>query len=168
MKMIVAVSENWGIGLKGRLLFDIPEDMKYFKEKTLGSTVVMGRTTLETLPQSKPLKGRTNIVLSSDRELKIDGASVVHDLNELFSAIKNIEDEIFVIGGADVFEKLEPYCEYALVTKVYASHEADRFFPNLDKLANWKVISQSDESSTKGLSYRFFVYQNINVISIPE
>jgi dihydrofolate reductase len=160
MKAIVAVSSDWGIGLNGRLLFHLPGDMIYFREKTWGLTMVMGRTTLESLPGKKPLKGRDSIVLSSDTGLKVDGARIVRNIDELFAVLKHCMNEVFVIGGESVFRLLLPYCEAALVTKVDAGPEADRFFPNLDGMPEWIIAEQSEDITENGLTYRFFTYLN--------
>ncbi len=165
MKAIVAVSKNWGIGKNGKLLFSLPGDMKYFKEKTWGSTVVMGRSTLDSLPGKKPLSGRNAIILSSDTGFHVDGAKVVHSLRHLFFTLRDSVEEIYVIGGESVFKLLLPYCDQALVTKIGAEPEADRFFPNLDNLPNWEVTDQGEEQFEKGLSYRFTTYRNNAVAS---
>lgn len=167
MDMIAAVSENWAIGQKGRLLFNIPDDMKYFREKTLGCAVVMGRKTLDTLPGKRPLEGRTNIIFSSDRELKIDGASIVHDLAELFELIKTLDEKVYIIGGESVFKMLEPYCEKALITKVEASPEADKFFPDLDSMKNWKLVQSSEKKRYGELTYSFLEYRNTEPAGLP-
>ena len=93
MKIIAAVDEKWGIGKGMNLLFRISEDMEFFKEKTMGKTVVMGRKTLESFPNAKPLKNRKNVVLTTDKNFKCDGTEVVHD-------IKTIVEKY---GGDDTF-----------------------------------------------------------------
>ena len=90
MNIIVAVDNNWGIGYKNDLLVRIPNDQKFFREKTTGNVVIMGRKTLESFPEGKPLKNRTNIVITSDKSYKVDGAIVVHSIEEALRKIKNI------------------------------------------------------------------------------
>ena len=142
MKLIVAVSKTWGIGKDGDLLFHFPEDMKYFRETTKGSIVIMGRTTLDSLPGGEPLKGRVNIVLTRNRELKKDGVNFVYSIDELLREVG--EKEAFVIGGAEVYTSLLQYCDEAYVTKVDAVVDADKYFPNLDEFSDWKVTCESD------------------------
>ena len=83
MKIIAAVDEKWGIGKGMNLLFRISEDMEFFKEKTMGKTVVMGRKTLESFPNAKPLKNRKNVVLTTDKNFKCDGTEIVHDIKTI-------------------------------------------------------------------------------------
>jgi dihydrofolate reductase len=154
MKAIVAVDEKWGIGKNNDLLFSIPEDMKFFRQTTLNKTVVMDRKTLESFPNGNPLKNRNNIVLS--RNLKKDGTVVVGDLSELKTELeKYAGEEVFVIGGASVYELLLPYCESVFVTKVNADGNATAFFPNLDKIEGWEMISESEPIETNGYKIKF-------------
>lgn len=142
MKLIVAVSKIWGIGKDGDLLFHFPEDMKFFRETTKGSIVIMGRTTLDSLPGGEPLKGRVNIVLTRNRKLKKDGVNFVYSIDELLREVG--EKEAFVIGGAEVYTSLLQYCDEAYVTKIDALVDADKYIPNLDELPEWKVTCESD------------------------
>ena len=87
MKLIAAIDSNWNIGKDGALLVHIPQDMKFFREKTMGKVVVMGRKTLESFPGKKPLKGRTNIVLTTSSGYEAEGALIVHSLSELEEAV---------------------------------------------------------------------------------
>ena len=163
MKLIVAVSKTWGIGKDGDLLFHFPEDMKYFRETTKGSIVIMGRTTLDSLPGGEPLKGRVNIVLTRNRELKKDGVNFVYSIDELLREVG--EKEAFVIGGAEVYTSLLQYCDEAYVTKVDAVVDADKYIPNLDELPEWKVTCESDtliDEKTQ-IKFSFLKYENNGV-----
>ena len=103
MNLIVAVDNNWAIGNKNQLLVRIPNDHKHFREETTGKVVVLGRKTLETFPQGLPLKNRTNIILSKDRNYQVKDAIVVHSIEELLEELKNYNDEdIYIIGGDSV------------------------------------------------------------------
>lgn len=160
MKLIVAVDKNYGIGRDNDLLFNIPEDMKFFRETTKGKTVIMGRKTLESLPGGKPLKGRNNIVLSSSTELQIEGATVT-DFNGLAKVLFGIPtDDIFVIGGEAVYNLLYPYCSIALITIIEADGAAHKFLQNFDLLQNWQCIKTSEPKTHEGLTFRFCEYQN--------
>ena len=118
MKAIVAVDLKWGIGKNNDLLFAIPEDMKFFREKTSGKVVCMGYNTLLSFPNSKPLKNRTNIVLAPEG-VERDDCTIVHSLDELFATLKNYNDEeIFVIGGAMFYRTMVDYCSEVFVTKI--------------------------------------------------
>ena len=131
---IVAVDNNWGIGRNGDLLANIPEDKKFFKDKTDGSVVVMGRKTWDSLP-IKPLPNRKNYVISRNT---IDNRGKDAEYISIEKAIETIENtheqNIFIIGGGQIYSKLLPYCDTIYVTKIYESYEADTFFPNIDSM----------------------------------
>ena len=164
MNFIVAVTKNWGVGIKGGLLLSIPDDMKYFREKTMGKTVLMGEATLRSFPGGKPLKGRESIVLSDDMSLSVEGATVVHSLDEALCELKKHDyDNAFVIGGASVYKLMMPYCRYAYVTKMDVTLEADRYIPSLDDDPDWSIDEQSEEREHNGVKYRFVRYVNSNI-----
>lgn len=159
MNLIVAVDGNWAIGNNGDLLCKNPIDMKFFKETTTGKVVIMGRKTLESFPKQKPLPNRTNIVLS--RNNKIDGCIVVNSIDELFIKVKNYDDDdLFVIGGGQIYKELLPYCKKAYVTKMKNIFEADTYFPNLDELDNWEIVDKSEDLKYENIEFNFFVYKN--------
>ena len=119
MKAIVAVDLNWGIGYRGNLLQRIPEDMKFFKQMTLGKVVIMGRETFESLPGKEPLKDRINIVLSKDECFTNEKVTICRSLDELFYELKKYNsDDVFVIGGESIYTQLLPYCSEVYVTKI--------------------------------------------------
>ena len=120
MNIIVAVDKNWAIGKDNKLLVSIPSDMKFFRETTTGKVVVMGRKTLESFPGGQPLKKRTNIVLTSDRNYKVKDAIVVHTVEELLQTLKAYKQEdIYVIGGESVYRQLLPYCDTATIIFIF-------------------------------------------------
>ena len=163
MKAIVAVDKNWGIGKKNDLLFSLPADMKYFREKTSGKVVVMGSNTLKSFPNGKPLKNRTNIVLYPGGENR-DDCIIVQSLDELKVELKKYNpDDIFIIGGAMFYKTMLPYCSEVLVTKVDADGGAEVFYENLDKMENMECIYVSDPIETNGYTIRFTTYKNNNV-----
>ena len=154
MTAIVCVSQNWGIGRDGALLFRISADLKRFKALTVGKTVILGRKTLDTFPGGKPLKDRRNIVLSR-RELDIPGAEIAHSFEEA-AALGG--DDAIVIGGASVYMALLSRCDRVYVTKVDAAPDADSFFPDLDDNPDWRVASESEVFEENGLKFRFVDY----------
>lgn len=159
MNLIVAVDGNWAIGNNGDLLCKNPIDMKFFKETTTGKVVIMGRKTLESFPKQKPLPNRTNIVLS--RNNKIDGCIVVNSIDELLIKIKNYDDDdLFVIGGGQIYKELLPYCKKAYVTKMKNIFEADTYFPNLDELDDWEMVDKSEDFKYENIEFNFFIYEN--------
>ena len=160
MNLIVAVDENWAIGYKNELLIRIPADMKMFRQETTGKVVVLGRKTLETFPGGQPLKNRTNIILSTNKDYKVKDATVVHSIDELLEELKNYADEdIYIIGGETIYRQLLPYCNVVHITKIDRSYEADAFFPNLDEDPDWEVTAESDEQSYFDTTYSFVKYE---------
>ena len=163
MKAIVAVDKKWGIGKKNGLLFSLPEDMRFFREKTTGKVVIMGSNTLKSFPNGKPLKNRTNIVLFPGGE-KRDDCTVVGSLEELSAELKKYpSSDVFIIGGAMFYKTMLPYCSEVLVTKVDADGGAEVFYENLDEKENWKCVSVSEPVETNGYTIRFTVYKNSDV-----
>ena len=162
MKIIVAVDENWGIGKGNDLLFSIPEDMKFFRTQTTGKVIIVGRKTLQSFPGGKPLKNRTNVVLSRSGEW--EGVISVKDIPSLMREISHFSSEdVFVCGGASVYKELLPYCDTALVTKVAADGGAEVFFSNLDADSNWVLESEGSPIFDNGYSICFCSYKNVNV-----
>ena len=160
MKAIVAVDANWAIGAQGDLLFSLPTDMRRFRSLTMGGTVILGRKTLDSFPGGKPLPRRRNIVVTRNTHLAVEGAELVASPAEALELAKD-DEEIWVIGGGSVYTALLSRCERVFLTKVdSAAPEVDTFFPNLDKLPNWKVESTSEPVVENGLTYRFIEYVN--------
>jgi len=164
MKAIVAVDLNWGIGYKGSLLQRIPEDMKYFKQMTLGKAVIMGRETFESLPGKEPLKDRINIVLSRRQFYEHEGIVLCRSLEDIFREIKKYSDQdVFVIGGESVYKQLLPFCSEAYVTRIDKEYTADKFFVNLDEDEAWELVSASDLHTYRDIGFRFLKYVNRNM-----
>ena len=159
MKLIVAVDNEWNIGYKNDLLFHIPEDMKFFRQTTLDKVVVMGRKTLESFPDSKPLKNRVNIVLSRS-DISVDGAVFVKSVNELLETLKQYNtDDVYVIGGAEIYSLLLPYCDTALITRIdTVAEKADKKFPKLGD-SEWQIVSESDTKEHGEYKFRFCEYK---------
>jgi len=159
MKAIVAVDNNWGIGKEGKLLVHLSNDLKYFKEKTFGKVVVMGRETFESLPGKKPLQNRINIVLSRNPEFKAD-CIICRSMGELFKELENHNmEDVFIIGGANIYKQFSPYCSSFLVTKIDASFEADKYFENLDLRDDLDLCYESDVKIENGTEYKFTEYR---------
>ncbi len=165
MNIIVAVSSNWGIGKNNGLLFNIPEDMKFFREMTMNKVVVMGRKTLESFPQKKPLPKRTNIVLSRNADFAPDGVLVCHSIEALFKELKKYDTEdIFIIGGEQIYREMIPFCSRAYITQVEHEADADSFLPDFTKLHSWELEDISPKLSDNGYTFTFNVYKNNAVV----
>ncbi len=164
MKCIAAVDNNWAIGFKGRLLVSIPNDQKMFRNETTGKAIVLGRKTLETFPNGLPLKNRTNIILTHDKNYKAGDAIIVHSDEELFEVLKQYDSEdIYIIGGESVYRRFVPYCDTVIITKIDQTYESDAYFPNLDEDDDWKMCAESEEFTYFSVEYTFREYKNSNV-----
>ena len=162
---IVHVDKEWGIGKGNDMMFSLPKDMKFFRETTMGNTVVMGGNTLRSFPNQKPLKNRVNIVLS--RGQVRDDCVIVRSYEELKNELKaRKNEEIFIIGGGEVYKELLPYCHRALVTKVEAVGGAEVFFPNLDEMENFVCVNEGEPIEDNGYTIRFTEYQNQAVLGL--
>ena len=160
MKLIAAVDKNWAIGKNNQLLVRIPMDQKFFRETTTGKVVVMGRKTLESFPNSKPLKNRTNIVLTHNKDYKVEGAVVVHSLDELHEELKKYPtDDIYICGGHKIYEQLLDECDTAHITKIDFEYDTDAYFPNLDADPRWQITADSEEQTYFDLEFYFYKYE---------
>ena len=160
MKLIASADKNWGIGFKNKLLVSIPTDMKFFRQTTTGEVVVMGRKTLESFPNGLPLKNRTNIVLTGNKDYRVKDAVIVHTLEELQEELKRYQsDDIYVIGGERIYRQLLPLCDTAYITRIDHAFQADTFLPNLDELEDWKMTEEGEEQTCFDLEFRFTKYE---------
>ena len=164
MNAIVACDRNWGIGKNNDLLVKIPGDMKYFREKTRNSIIIIGRKTLESFPGAKPLPYRTNIVLTRNRQYENDECIVCHDVDELNGKIDELLKEepgrdIYVCGGGEIYRMLIHMCDEVLVTKVDVEMEAETFFPDMDADPAFEMTWEGDEREELGMKYRFTKYE---------
>ena len=158
MIIIACADREWGIGRDSKLLFNIPEDMEFFKNATKGKTVVMGRKTFESL-RIKPLPGRRNIVLTRSEIFSFEDTETVHSLTELFSLLENTpKNDVFVIGGSNVYRQLLKYCDTAYITKVFSYGKADSFIADFDKLSDWKTEFVSEIMNSNGIEFQFVKY----------
>jgi dihydrofolate reductase len=146
LRVIVAMAENGVIGAGGKMPWHIPEDLAYFKRLTTGHVVVMGRKTFESL--GRPLPGRTNVVVTRNRDWTADGALVVHSLGE---AVRKYPDA-FVIGGAEIYREALPLADELYITKIRAAYRGDTKFPKTD-LRRWRRVFSEDHGS-----FEFTVY----------
>lgn len=163
LSAIVAVCDDWGIGRDGGMLVENRADMRHFVRCTKGHTVIMGRKTLESFPGGRPLKDRRNIVLTRDEAFARAGVEVAHSVEAALDLLTPLE-EAWVIGGAEVYRQLLPYCARAVVTKNHCIRPADTFFPNLDEGDAWTVFHvdgghevQPNEGDA-GMPYEFVTY----------
>ena len=158
MNAIVAVDRNWAIGKDGDLLVHLPGDLKYYRQKTIGNVIIAGRKTLESFPGGRPLPERTNIVVTRNRDFEAEGCVVCHSKEQVLESLEAYGDaEVFVAGGAEIYELFMDESDAFYETKIDSEFDADRFFPNLDALG-YRVECESPVQEEKGLTYRFLKY----------
>ena len=152
--LVLARADNGVIGDKGRIPWRIPEDMRRFKVLTLGHPLVMGRKTWESLPK-KPLPGRTNIVITRDRNWHADGAVVTHSLDEALALARSENAaEIAIIGGAEIYAAGLTHATRIHLTEVHASPKGDVVLPPFDP-AVWRETAREDRATANGLRYSY-------------
>jgi len=161
MNIIAAADLNWGIGKDNDLLDHIPEDMKFFREKTTGSAVIMGKNTFLSFPNQKPLPKRLNIVLTSDKNFRPDGVIVCSGIDDAIKTAQKeySDDKIFFIGGEQVYRSAVDYADTAFITKIDKEYEADRFLVNFDELDNWNIACEEMVKTEKGIYITFVTYK---------
>lgn len=162
MNIILAADRNWAIGKDNDLLINLPGDLKYFKRMTTGKTVIMGRKTLESLPGGKPLPNRRNIILTRSDDFQVSGAEVLNSIEDVLHLIKsgNLKsDEAFVIGGADIYKQMMPYCDKFYITKIEAELPADRYFVDLDDVDGLEITWTGPIEEYKGTKYQYVLYE---------
>lgn len=161
LSLIVAVAENGAIGKNNDLLWHISADLKHFKALTTGHCIIMGRKTYESFPK-RPLPNRRNVVITNNMDYRKEGCEVVHSVEEAIALCKD-DEQSFVIGGATVYRQFLPLVNKLYLTKVFATFEADTFFPEID-LSQFEQTAASevftDEKS--GLRYQFLEYRRID------
>lgn len=162
MNLIAAVDEKWGIGRDNGLLASIPGDMKFFKNKTTGKVVVMGRKTLESMPKKRGLPNRINYVLTSRKDFEAERCVTVNSEEELFEELKKYDtDDVFIIGGESIYRRFYGMCDRCWITKMQADLGADRFMVDLDEDPSFELKEQSDVMSENGIDYRFCLYEKV-------
>jgi dihydrofolate reductase len=152
--IIVAMSENYVIGLNNSLPWHLSDDLKRFKEITTGHQIVMGRKTYESI--GRPLPNRDNFVLTRNAKLQIDGINVIKSLNDIPSSDK----KTFIIGGGEIYAQLINSCDELLVTKIHCEIDGDAYFPIID-LSVWSLINQSEKFTENDLEYSYLTYRKI-------
>lgn len=164
LNVIVAVCDDWGIGIGGGMLVDNRADMRHFVRHTKGHTVLMGRKTLESFPGGQPLKGRRNVVITRDPGFARGGVDVAHSVDEALAMVAD-DPEVWLIGGEMIYRELLPLCTRAEITKNHCVRPADTFFPNLDEDPAWHVASSTardDEGNPlvtpEGIPFEFVTY----------
>ncbi|MEG1003678.1 dihydrofolate reductase [Clostridium sp.] len=156
LSIIVATASNNAIGKDNKLLWHISEDLKRFKEITSGHKILMGRKTFESLPGILP--NRPHVVLTRDTTFNVDSdkVTVLNDLEEVIRLYKDSAEEVFIIGGGEIYNSLIPYANKLYLTKVKKDFDCDTFFPQID-VNEWDVIHNSGDKTDEksGLNFEF-------------
>lgn len=161
--MVVAASTNNAIGKNNQLLWNLPNDMKFFKNVTWGFPVLMGRKTFEAL--GKPLAGRINIVISRQTDWNAEGVIIASNLEDAINkAVETNARQIFIIGGGEIFEQSMSIADTIYLTRVHAEFDADSFFPVIDE-NGWKLVSNTDfgTDGKHAYAYSFQVWKKQKV-----
>lgn len=153
ISFIWAMDENGVMGKDNGLPWRLPEDLKFFKETTMGHPIVMGRKTYESI--GKPLPGRENIVITRDKEYEAAGCTIVHSYEELLERAKQ-EKELFITGGAEVFKQMLPYADKLYVTVIHHSFAGDTFFPDSIEWEEWTLISEKQGPKNEKNPYEYY------------
>jgi len=158
ISIIVAVSEDWGIGRDNELLWHISEDLKRFKRLTSGNTVIMGKKTWESLPR-KPLSGRKNIVLTDNLQETIKYSVTAYSIEDALSKCEK-DGEIFIIGGGSIYRQFMPIADRLYITHVHKKSPADIYFPEID-LSIWEITEKEEFTTgeTNSIPYTYTIYE---------
>ncbi|WP_019414358.1 dihydrofolate reductase [Paenisporosarcina sp. TG20] len=159
ISLIVAHDLNRVIGMNNKLPWHIPNELAYFKEKTMGKAIVMGRNTFESIGRSLP--GRLNIVVTRNPSYEFEGVTVVNSLEQAIEKARNYHEEVMVIGGEQIFNKVLPYADLMYITLIKQQFEGDTYFPQYKQ--DWDVVSTSDTKTTEsGIQYEYIIYKRID------
>lgn len=164
MRLLLATDQHFAIGYNGKMLFRIPEDQKRFKQLTTGNIVIMGRKTLESLPEGKPLPNRLNIVVSSKDIKEKENLRLVHSLKDIPSLIDELdpkhEREVFVIGGGILAASMMDEIDQADITMVHKVFpHADSWIPDLASDPAFELVAESSPHVYKDLTYTYQTYK---------
>jgi len=155
LSIIVAMSSNRVIGVNNTLPWHLSEDLKHFKSLTTGHTIIMGRKTYESI--GRPLPNRRNIVISRNMEASYEDVEVVHSIEDAFSISRN-DNEVFVIGGSNIYEQALSLVDQLYITEIKKSFSGDAYFPEINKQI-WVESSREDHITNDGLEFSFVNYQ---------
>lgn len=159
MKIILAVDRDFGIGKDNKLLFRLKKDLAHFKDLTLNNIVIMGRKTYKSM--NGALTKRENIVLTRNKDLKLDDALVFNSPQNLLKYVRENKNdrEVFVIGGKEIVDLLLDFCDEAIITKIDAKKDADTFLHNFDKDENFEIVNKSEDYYENDLKFNYITYR---------
>ena len=160
LSLIAAIGNNGVIGKNNELPWNMPNDMKFFMQKTKGHHVIMGRRNFESLDKN-PLPRRTNIIITRKTDYEAPGGIVVHSLEEAINQVKD-DEEPFIIGGAEIYRQALTQIDRMYITRIYGDFDGDTFFPEVD-FTRWKLVHQEEHQPDEKnpYPYTFFIFDKI-------
>ncbi|TWT00987.1 dihydrofolate reductase [Planomicrobium sp. CPCC 101079] len=158
ISLMVAHDPDRVIGKDNQLPWHIPEDLAYFKKHTVGKGIVMGRNTYESI--GRPLPKRRNIIVTRNAEYQVEGADVVHSLDQAIQLAEEVHEEVMVIGGEEVFRSILPRADRLYITLIKKPFEGDTFFPEYGE--GWRVVSESEELLSNGTPFSYLIFERNN------
>lgn len=158
ISLIVAMDRNRVIGKDNKLPWHLPADLAYFKRITMGHPIIMGRKTFESI--GRPLPGRENIVVTRNRSFQPEGCTVIHSIDDIQKIAAERDKEVFVIGGAELFQASLPFADRLYITKIDASFPGDTFFPSFYE-EDWRLVSseKGPKDEKNPYDYVFLLYE---------
>lgn len=167
LSIIAAMDQNRLIGKNNKIPWSLPADLKYFKQTTMGSPVIMGRKTFESIGFSLP--GRRNIIMTRDKNYSAEGCEVVHSQAEILNSFLDQEEEAFIIGGAEIYRLFLPYSDKLYLTIIDHEFSGDTYFPKID-WQNWNSVLEKKGTKDSKNPYMYFhrVYERKNQVSRSE
>lgn len=160
ISLIAAMDRNGAIGKGNRIPWRLPADLAYFKKATLGHTVVMGRKTYESI--GRPLPGRENIIITRNTGYKASGCRIFYSFDELLRFLEEKKEEVFVIGGAEIYRQFFPWADKLYITFINAEFNGDKYFPEIDP-KKWALRSEAKGKTDEDNPYEYYfrVYEKV-------
>jgi dihydrofolate reductase len=155
--IVAAMGLNRVIGIKNTLPWRLPEDLRHFKRLTMGHHIVMGRKTYDSIGRLLP--GRATVIVTRDRDYRLEGAKVAHSLREAIETARG-DDEVFFVGGAEIYVQALPLADRLYLTEIREAFEGDAWFPEI-AAGQWRETEREPHRSADGLEYHFVVYERV-------
>ncbi|MBF9255380.1 dihydrofolate reductase [Pontibacter sp. 172403-2] len=150
--IVVATDENNVIGKDNQLIWHLPADLKHFKQITMGHPMLMGRKTFESI--GKPLPGRTSIIITTQQDYTAEGCIVVHTIQEAIDKALALDEQVYIIGGAEIYKQALPLVDTVYLTKLHHTFDGDTYFPEL-KEAEWQMVSEEKHAPDEKNKYSY-------------
>lgn len=152
VSIIVATADNNVIGKDNQLIWHLPADLKHFKQLTMGHPILMGRKTYESI--GKPLPGRTSIIITRQEDFRAEGCIVTHSVEEAIAKAKELDEQVYIIGGAEIYKQALPLTDCIELTKIQHHFEGDTYFPEI-KNSEWEIVSEENHTPDEKNKYNY-------------